>query len=370
MRSLTLGLWVGVFGVIAMVSSAGAGDVQPDRLELGEVREEATVEASVLVYADGIDTAGMAVKIDPPPFVRVVKVETLVRPFAPQRAQCGIWLSIDTRKVGVHSGALQIQFGKNKSQVPVSISVLAQESGLTRVLAVETPFQKYSTTDGRLFKPWTEIVKRARLDVNYLLVQNKSPVFRHFDLSEFDVVLLGCDGLFFFGNEVSGEQRVAKPGNRELVTVEPDIIRLKRFAERGGRVIVAASAGAMGAVGKANELLRYCGLEMQNTRSPLRGHVAIEKDRITNDPLTSNVKKLCFFNSSPITVTDKNKAYLLAEAPEFPSKGYLAYGRLGKGDVIALGNWLWWSWISEQKAKGFDNGRLLENLVARPRPPQ
>jgi hypothetical protein len=49
------------------------------------------------------------------------------------------------------------------------------------------------------------------------------------------------------------------------------------------------------------------------------------------------------------------------------SDGFVAQAKAGKGEVIALGESLWWNWIMETRAAGTDNARLLRWLVGPPK---
>jgi hypothetical protein len=46
-----------------------------------------------------------------------------------------------------------------------------------------------------------------------------------------------------------------------------------------------------------------------------------------------------------------------------PEDGFVASAKAGKGKVIALGQSLWWHWISEQQDAGTDNAKLLRLLL-------
>ena len=53
-------------------------------------------------------------------------------------------------------------------------------------------------------------------------------------------------------------------------------------------------------------------------------------------------------------------------APAYPGEGFVAMARAGQGEVVALGESLWWSWVAQDRAKGSGNGMLLRNLLTRP----
>src|SRR5207249_4511697 len=108
----------------------------------------------------------------------------------------------------------------------------ARRAGLRRLLIAETPFEQTSTKDGTMFQAWTDLVKDSPLDVTYLLVNRGQPVLRDLDLGQFDCVFLPAGALVF-----------ATPA---------DVKRVRAYAERGGRVVVAANAFSVGSVKQAN----------------------------------------------------------------------------------------------------------------------
>ena len=169
-----------------------AGKVQPDALTFGTVRVGATVEGSLRVFEDGNDTTGVAVKIKAPSFVRVKDQVLGTQTYGNlgTKIVCDISVSIDTSKSEDYVDNLDIQVGNQNVTVPVSVLVQPREAGLTRLLVVETPFQKFSTGDSSDFSAWLDLVKDAKLDVDYWLVDPKQSVLRDKDLSNFDVALV------------------------------------------------------------------------------------------------------------------------------------------------------------------------------------
>ncbi len=86
-------------------------------------------------------------------------------------------------------------------------------------------------------------------------------------------------------------------------------------------------------------------------------HREVVAETIAKDPLTAGVKNLSFFRPSPIKALDPGKATHLVESPFEKDKGYVGVAR-DKGEVIVLGQSLWWDWI-----KDTDNARLLRNFM-------
>jgi hypothetical protein len=215
------------------------------------------------------------------------------------------------------------------------------------VLMVETPFQKYSTDDGGMFKPWTDLVAKSPLDVSYLLVHKDKPVLRDLDLSKFDCVFLDGSGLFHL--------------------TEGDLKRVRQYAEGGGRVVVTANAFMVGSVPKANAVLADYGIEMRDTeaRGVGRNDVTIGKGELHERLAKDGIETVTFFRASPIRVTDEKRGRVMVPASGVgePGDGFVAAAAAGKGEVIAIGQSLWWSWISEARAKGADNAKLLRWLL-------
>ncbi len=147
-----------------------------------------------------------------------------------------------------------------------------------------------------------------------------------------------------------------------FVRVE-DIKLLKHFVEQGGRTIVAANAFFVGTVAKANELLVPYGLQMTDTESRDRHEFEIGAAEITDDALTHGVKALYFHRPSPVAVTDSKRGKILVAAPGFPGQGFVAVAHAGRGEVIALGDSLWWHWAAHDNARGSDGVVLLRNLL-------
>ncbi len=79
--------------------------------------------------------------------------------------------------------------------------------------------------------------------------------------------------------------------------------------------------------------------------------------------MTHGVKKLYFHRPSPVAVTDAAKGKILVATPGDTGEGFVAVARAGQGEVIALGESLWWDWVSKGKAKGSDNAAFMANLL-------
>ncbi len=153
-----------------------AAEVQPNALRFGSVRVGATVEGSIRIFRLGNDASGLAIKVEPPAFLRVEDIRVGSQQFGPNnRGYCDIWVSVNTRHAGDYSGELRVTLGREQVAVPVGAWVRPQMPGLTRLLVVETPFSRFSTGDASFFEIWKNLVDGAHLDVHYLDVRPGRP---------------------------------------------------------------------------------------------------------------------------------------------------------------------------------------------------
>jgi len=241
---------------------------------------------------------------------------------------------------GDHDGKLTIRLERRgyvptTMTIPVRVKVLAKPSRWT-VLLTETPFERYSTDDGRMFKPLAGITSRlaeqgVRLDFRHDLPKS---------LEAWNAILLGGATLACLDTNSTS--------------------RLQQFVAGGGRLILCADAFFVGSNSKANDLLNRYGLRM-DTKDAAQG---IRTSHILSDPLTSGVTELTFRRPVCVWVTDPRQAKLLATMMEDEQCGFIAVSRAsGRGDVILLAQSLWWSWVRAELGGG-DNAKMLENLLA------
>lgn len=337
-----------LFAAAPALAQPMTGQVQPDRLSLGTVYIGSTVEASFMVYEAG-QNANIKFDVTAPKFVKVLDKTTEARTFGKgNNFVCGIvQFSIDTSAEGELSGTIEMTLGKTTAKLPVSATVKKRRPGLSHVLIVETPFDCYSTKDGTMFDAWTNLVAKSPLDVSYLLVQKGKPVLRDLDLGKFDCVFLAESGLY-------------------SLTAD-DVKRARAYAEKGGRVVVTANYFFRGTVAKANEVLEGYGLALRDeeARGGQKNDVVLGKGDLDERLVKAGIESAHFFRASPAVVTDAKKARVLARAVGVgePGDAFVVVGKAGKGEVIAIGQSLWWNWISEQRAKGSDNPKLLRWLL-------
>jgi hypothetical protein len=330
---------------------AEVAEVEPQPqpgIYFGSVRLGATIEGSVRIFRPTVGTSGLAIKAEPPTFVRIGDIKFGSQDYGGNiQGFCDIELSVDTGRAGPWSGVIRLDIGQQQVSIPVSATVRPQMPQLTRLLVVETPFNKYSGSNADVFKPWLKLMEDGHFDVHYLAARHGMPVIGKVDLAQIDVVLLGMSGLLFLQDS--------------------DVTRLKQFVDDGGRLVLAANRFFRGTVVKANELLEPYGLSMVDTENRRTREVKIQASDISEDPLTERVKTLFFFRPSPVRVVDSRTAKILVTSPREPGEGYLAVARAKRGEVIALGQSLWWDWISNERGEAANNAALLANLLAKSR---
>jgi hypothetical protein len=67
---------------------------------------------------------------------------------------------------GEIKGDIMVQLGPIWANVPISATLKPQRGGLLRLLRVETPFEKFTTSNGGKFRQWTDLVARTFLDAH------------------------------------------------------------------------------------------------------------------------------------------------------------------------------------------------------------
>jgi hypothetical protein len=324
-----------------------------DRLPLGTLYVGAVAEASFRVVVPGSDPK-TKFEVTTPKFVKVLKTDTVHQRFGADDYLTGsVWLSVDTAAAGDLTGEVTATLGKTTIKVPVTATVKARRPGLTRVLVVGTPFDRHSTPDSKAFAAWTDLARDAGLDPSYLLVDLGGPVLRDFDLSAFDCILLPACGL--------------------VQQTPADVKRVRAYAEAGGRVVVTANHFYQGSVKQANAVLDGYGLEVRDMEAGKVGgmkDVTLGKEDFAPDVVRAGVASARFFRASPVAVTDPKAGRVVAKAVGVggPGDGFAAMAKAGKGEVVALGDSLWWNWVSKEWSKGTDNAKLLRWLLTLPRP--
>jgi hypothetical protein len=318
------------------------GQVQPDRIVFDKVHVGAVAEASFLVFAAPGADGNPKFEVTAPPFVKVLRKETDVTNAGGQFLRGTVEFALDTTRAGEFADHIAVQLNGTSVRVPVSASVKPQRAGLLRVLVVETPFQRFSTSDGGHFRQWTDLVAAAPWDVNYLLARRDRPVLRDLKLSEFGAVLLGPEGVWGM--------------------TPADLKRVRAYVEDGGTVIVMANYFFRGTVEKANTLLARYGLVMADAEArDGSGEITVEKTAIDPRLVKAGIERATFFRASPLTVTDPMLARVLVKAAHVGQggDGFVATANAGNGKVIAIGESLWWDWVSSRRDPYGGNALLL-----------
>ena len=320
---------------------------QPDQLDFGMTYVGATMEGSFRLYQDGDDASRVHVEVKAPDFVKAEVIEKGSNTYGRlgSKVHVEVKVVIDTSSVGNFKGEILATVAGRELAVPVSARVLEPKKDATRLLVIGSPLHSTSTGDGSLFNAWRELVENAELETSCLLVEREKPLLGKLELSRFDVVLLGPGAVFWI-----------KP---------PEIALLHDYLLQGGRVVVCANRFFSKTPERANAITSPYGLEMADTEDAGGGAVELAGGQITKHALTNGVERLSFFRASPITTKDPMNAKILVAAPNFEGQGLVAVARAGKGEVVLLGQSLWWNWISEKRAGKSQNSRLLQNLLTK-----
>jgi RNA polymerase sigma factor (sigma-70 family) len=336
----------------AGVKRLRAGHHTPDRLPLGTVRVGATIEASFIVYEKGDDPKKVALSVETPAFVKVLETSVIERGelfdgSKMVKAVGGIVvIRIDTTKPADFQGEVNVKLGNATTRVPVSVTVKPADRAAVKILVVDTPFDRYSTDDAGVFKTWTDLTAQAGWDVSYLALLRGKSVLRDIDLSKFRVILLGGDGL--------------------LSATADDVKRVRAFVEGGGRLVVAASRFLSGSIAAANKFLDGYGLQMADVEAPSEKQEAIlDRKAFAPEVLNGGIHSARFYRASPISVTAGKPARVLVKSAGVggPRDGFVAAAKARKGEVVALGESLWWNWINAGQPKGIDNAKLFQMLL-------
>jgi hypothetical protein len=279
-------------------------------------------------------------KIEAPDFLKVD--QATIQFHSSQGAFAFVSATLKNDQLGQWKGNLTVHlssasYAATNIIVPVSVGVQAAPVLLSRrVLVTQTPYECYSTGNGREFEPLANLItrltkKEVRMD---FCQQLPSP------LSGYSVILLG-------GDTLAG----LSPGQ---------VAQLGKFVSAGGRLILAADAFFVPTAPKANGLLSSYGLQIIDRDVGL----GITNSTIAADSFTSGVKQLDFWRPAAIRVTDPSQAKLLV-GTEDGEGGFVAVSRhANRGEVIVVTQSLWWNWIRSDPTR-VDNCLLLENLFSR-----
>jgi hypothetical protein len=300
-------------------------------------------------------------QVEAPDFVTVRQIRPLSESDNPQGPPAvDVFFELNTQRAGERSGTMEVRLGDQAAQMPITASVLPNQHGLTRVLVTSSPFDRYTSDNPAVYQPLLDLVKSGKLDMSYLDQLPGEPGLPEGEKlsTYFDVILLVEAGL--------------------LSARDEDVARLRRFVDEGGRLVVTGNHFFQGTVAKANQILQPYGMQLYDTEPrvslALPGNSSLEKRSVLvenvereDEPLTAGVRKVRFFRPSPVHIADRDRARVLVDTPYYLDDGFAAVWR-GKGEVVVLGESLWWNWIGGEQGKDTDNARLMQNLLTREKP--
>jgi hypothetical protein len=128
-------------------------------------------------------------------------------------------------------------------------------------------------------------------------------------------------------------------------------------------LILAANRFFRGTVEAANKVLHQYGLSMADSEDHAAGEVLLDTASLAAHDLMLAVTQLTFRRASPVSVTDPQVASLLARTAPGAKTGFVALAHCDRGEVVALGQSLWWSWVNAEQC---DNARFVQNLLNTP----
>lgn len=341
-QGMSIRLWILAFSISLVHAATSCGvEIQPPKIDIGQVREGAIAEASVRVYWGNLKVREEAPTIEVPAGVTLKETSTDVHNRSTPSDYTELILSFDTKTPAMHNGEIHVQYGSQEATIPVACVVAERAVGGLQVLVADTPFTVFFTSDDSDFDAWRELVRTTATNVNYLHVPHKGPTFGDLTLSRYHVILLHVGGLFGLTDE--------------------ELIRLDTFVADGGRCVLAANAFMQGSPERVNSLSAPHGIRMFDTEAAgdYQRHLS-QGEQILRSPLTREVGKLTFFRGSPIIVTDPAKAQLIAV--DRNGDGFIASARHGKGEYIVISNSLICSWVQDES----DNGIFMRNLMSVP----
>ncbi len=315
----------------------------PDALRFGSLRVGAVAEGSLGVVWNHLrDAESEVVEIDAPKFVTVTRTQTKIWTAA-LGVRTRVWFRVDTRKAGAIEGTIELRRAGRRVVVPIDAVVLPRDEISTRVVVADSPFQADSTEDGGLLDTWRTLVATGRLAVDYLNPPAKGESrFSVELLREADVVLVGESTLWHLS--------------------EADVARLQAFACGGGRVVLAANKFYGDTIAGANRVVAPFGFELLDVEPRGQKQYELTGEHIADDALTRGVTTVGLYRPSPVRIVDEDLARPLITIEDGLAFSAIARLRSG-GEVIAIGESLWWDWVAASPS----NARFLRNLLVRER---
>lgn len=348
LRSLAAAALAGLVGLTLCPSAStqkardGTAFAQPRDLVVGSLRQGTHVEVSFIAFWKDEKKAHKKPTFELPPAVKVIGAES--NNHSHHGAMTYVKLAISTDQLGELNAKVVARLDGTTVTVPIQAVVLPRDPLSPRVLVAQSPFEGYSAEDSSTFAAWRRVVDTGKLECHYLIGTEEGPVLPIGLLRRVDTVVLGESCLFQLKAE--------------------DLATIKGFVCGGGRVVVAANAFFNGSVARANHVLTDFGLRMDDVEPRGAGNIEATGEDIAQHPLTKGVAAVVAFRPSPTSITDPKIASAIVRVSAFPDQAFVAVARTETGgEVIALGQSLWWNWIIKDEG----NSRLLRNLLTRRR---
>lgn len=247
--------------------------------------------------------------------------------------------SVNTSSIGDYSGTLIIKTTAGDINVDVKVTIRSTPKPTAKMLVLDTPFHRYSTSDPEVFKTMTDVMDAGLANVSYVSVENLGGYdLSVLNLENYDVVLLAQDGVGY---------------------IKANVDYLKDYVNKGGCLIVCADHFWGSSIENANLILNYFNLSIRDEEY---GYDVFITD-FAHHPITSGVSQLCLLRPSPVEVLS-SEATILAHPPGVPeNEGVLAVSGQ-KGKIIALGNSLWWHSFLNW-GENYDNAKIFLNIFWR-----
>lgn len=317
---------------------------RPAALDFGNVPQSGIVQAVVLIEQARNSGQQARPNIAPGPAIAISTLSGIARRLIDSRwvAQHHFLVDVDTSTAGLVESHITIVWEDEVLTLPVRYTVRADAEQRSRILIAQPPFNGMRLTEKDELEAWRALAATADLDVEYLdTTGDGGAALGRKDLAPFETILLATDTI-------------------ELIDVPGIYQRLLNYVEGGGTLILAVNAHLGLSVERANKLVSARGLEVQYkqlSESIVRVQAGNENSNL------SGVTTLHFKRPSPIRITDPVNAQIIVPVDGLPDHAYIASARVGKGEIVVLGESQWWSWLGEAETSSNDNVRLLKNLL-------
>lgn len=250
-----------------------------------------------------------------------------------------VGFSVDTSSIGDYSGTLIIETTAGDINVDVKITIRSTPVPTAKMLVVDTPFDRYSTSTPETFKTMTDVMDSGLVNVSYVSTENLGDHnLSVMNFEDYDVVLLAQGGLSY---------------------VQANVDYLKDYVNNGGCLIVCADSFWSTSIENANLILNDFDLSIRDEEY---GYEVLITD-FAHHPITSGVSQLRLLRPSPVEALSTEVTILAHPSGAPENEGVLAVSGQ-KGKIMALGNSLWWySFLNW--GKDYDNTKIFLNIFWR-----